>query len=172
MPGSWYDRLLNVYRHVTHDDRLQCSERLLPTNSQDGHRQFHLFEDFVVFHIGGECCELREASPHASGLCVGGCEEISGGFVRLRRIAREIVPDSVEVDALPTCDKPLGIRTVEVEMPDARILENRAPRLDAGNGSVHYNQTLNSVRVHRGVGVSDHVADVVSDDEGLVESEC
>ena len=37
---------------------------------------------------------------------------------------------------------------------------------------VHYNQTVNLVRVHRGIGVSDHVADVVSDHESSVESEC
>lgn len=40
---------------------------LLPADSQNGHRQFHLLENFVVCRIGGERRELREASPHASG---------------------------------------------------------------------------------------------------------
>src|SRR5438445_9994261 len=171
MTGSRDDRLLYVDRHVTHDHCLQRTERLLPADSQDGHREFHLLENFVVCRIGGECGELREASPHASGLCVGGCEEISGSFVGFRWIAREIVPDSVEIDALATCDKPLCVGTVEVEMPDARIQENRVPRLDAGNGRVHHHQTVNLVRVGRSVGVSDHVADVVGDYKSFVESE-
>src|SRR5205807_8861822 len=99
-----------------------------------------------------------------------GSVEISSGFVRFRQIAHENVPESVQIDSLPTCNKPLGVRAVEVEMPDARTKENRVPRLDAGNRRVHYDQTVNLVRVHRGVGVSDHVADVVSDDRGSVES--
>src|ERR1700682_1998353 len=140
-------------------------------NGQDWHRQFHSLENSVIRCILRKRCELREASPHAARLCVSGCEEISGSFVRFRRITCEIVPDSVEIDAFPSCYKPLGIGPVEVEMPDARIQENGVPWLDAGNRCIHDDQTINLVLVHRGIGVSDHVADVVSDDGSVVESE-
>src|SRR5215469_18093535 len=81
VPRVRYDCLLYVDCQVPHDHRFQRSERLFPSDRQYWHGQFHLLENFVVCCIGGERRELREASPHASGLRVGGGEEISRGFV-------------------------------------------------------------------------------------------
>src|SRR2546429_8932335 len=100
MPRTGNDGLLNVCRNVTHDHGLQCAKGLLAPNSQHGHRQLRLLEDFIVLRVLRKRSELRKPSPHSSRLRVGCCEEASGGFVRLTRIARKVIPYAVEIDAL------------------------------------------------------------------------
>ena len=85
-----------------------------------------LLEDFVVLRILRKRSELREAGSHSSRLSISGGEEISSGFIRFAQIAREVVPDPVEINAFAALDQPLRIRSMKVEMPDAGILQYRS----------------------------------------------
>ncbi len=51
------------------------------------------------------------------------------------------------------------------------IFDDVVPWGDAGNGCVHDDEAVDFVGVEGGVGVGDHVADVVRDDGGVVEAE-
>src|SRR6266568_2039701 len=86
---------------MTHDHRLEGAEGLLSTYRHHRHRQLHLLENLVVLRILGECGKLREPCPHSTRLRVGGRKEISGGLVRLTRVAGKVVPYPVKVDTLP-----------------------------------------------------------------------
>src|SRR4029077_16830655 len=147
------------------------TKRLLSADSQYGHRQLHPLENFIILCVLGKRRELGEPSPHSAWLCISGGKEISGRLVRLGQIASEVIPNSIEVDALAASHEPFGIRTMKIEMPNTGVQQNLLPRLDAWNRCVHYNQPLNFVRIHCSVGVSPHIADVVCDPKRLVISQ-
>ena len=102
---------------------------------------------------------------------VGGCKKISGCFIGLGGVPREVIPDAIKVDALPPGHKPFGIRAMKIEMPNSRTLQNLGPRLDSRNRCVHHDEPLNFVRVHRSIRISHHVADVMGHHESSVVSE-
>src|SRR5208283_3046947 len=112
---------------MTHDHSLQGTEGLLSADRHHGHSQLRLFENLVVLRILGERGKLREPSSHSPGLRIGSGKKISGGFVWLTRIRRKVIPYPVKVDALSACHQPFRIRSMKVEMPNPRILENFAP---------------------------------------------
>src|SRR5258708_39812863 len=142
MSGAGDVFFLQVDRDVTHDPRLERAEGFLAPHRHYRHGQLRLFQDLVVFCILGERGKLREAGPHSTWLRVSGCKEISGSLIGLARIAGKVVPYSVKVDTLSTCDQALRIGTVEVEMPDPTTLQNFTPWIDAGHRRVHNNQPL------------------------------
>src|SRR5882762_5229938 len=102
---------------MTHDHCLEGAEGFLSTHCHHRHRQLRLFEDLVVLRILGERGKLREPSPHSTRLRVSSSKEISGGLVRLTRIAGKVVPYPVKIDTLPACHQPFRIRSMEVEVP-------------------------------------------------------
>src|SRR6202165_2062532 len=156
---------------MTHDHSLEGTEGLLSTHRHHRHGQLRLVEDLVVLCILGKRGKLRESGPHSTWLRLSGDKEISGGLVRLTRIAGKVVPYPVKVDTLPTCHQPLRIRSMEVEVPNPGILQNLAPGIDPGDRRVHNNQPLNLIGISRGVGGCNHVADGVSNNNCLVVSQ-
>src|SRR5580698_8971151 len=104
---------------VAHDLGLQRAEGFLSADSQHRYGQHGFLKDLIVFCVLREGGQLREACAHYTRDGVSGSEEIASRFVRLRRVCAEVIPDAVEVDALASGNKPLRIRAVEVEMPDA-----------------------------------------------------
>src|SRR5579872_2770352 len=143
MPRTGNDGLLNVCRNVTHDHGLQCAKGLLAPNSQHGHRQLRLLEDFIVLRVLGERSELRKAGTHSSRLRIGCSKKVSRGLVGFARITRKVVPNAIKIDTFAACNKPFRVRTMKVEMPNTRIQEYFVPWFDPGNRSVHYNQPFN-----------------------------
>src|SRR6267154_5851794 len=156
---------------MPHEYGLEGSKRLFPTYRHHRHSQLRLFENLVVFGILGERSKLSEAGPHSAWLRVSGGKEISGDLVRLTSIAGKVIPNSVKVDTLPAGHQPFRIRSMEVEVPNPGIQENLVPGIDPRDWRVHNNQPLNLVGVRRGVGVRDHVTDVVSSNKRLVVSQ-
>src|SRR6266581_3898796 len=92
-----------------------------PPTAITGIVSFCLFEDLVVLRILGECGKLREPCPHSTWLRVAGRKEISGGLVRLTRIAGTVVPYPVKVDTLPPFHQSFRIRSMEIEVPNPGI---------------------------------------------------
>src|SRR5215469_14703842 len=145
---------------------------LLTSYSQYRHGQLRLLENLVVFGVLGESCELSKTGAHSAGLGVGRCKEVSGGFIRLAAVAREVIPDTVEIDALAASDKPLCVGAVKMEMPDAGIEQDFIPRLNSGDRSVHYDEAFDFIGIKGSVGVTHHVSNVVSNDGGAVIAQC
>src|SRR5438477_10730318 len=106
---------------MAHDYSLQRTEGLFSPYRHHRHGQLGLFEDLIVLRILGESGKLREPGPHSTWLRVSGGKEISGGLVRLSRIAGKVVPYSVKVDTLAARHQPFCIRSMEVEVPNAGI---------------------------------------------------
>src|SRR5437899_6002682 len=94
----------------------------------------------------------------------------AGRFVDLRRVAGELVPEAVEVDALAAGNQALGIRAAEVEVPQRGHAHDLVPRWDAGYRRIYHDQAACLVGIARRVGISYHHADVVADDVGLVDA--
>src|SRR5579863_2793237 len=161
MSGASNHCFSNIGCYVTHDNGLQRAEGLLSADGKHRHRELVLLEDLIVLGILRERGKLREPSSHPAWLCVGCREEVSGGFVRFSRIGREVVPDSVEVNAFPALHKPFCIRTVKVEVPDARILKDLTPWLDPWNWSIHHYEPFNLVWIGSSIRICHHVSDIV-----------
>ena len=66
------------------------------------------------------------------------CKEISGCFVRLPGIAREVVPNAVEIDALASSHQALRVWAMKIEVPHSGILQYLAPWFDSRDGCVHH----------------------------------
>src|SRR5260370_7530578 len=142
---------------MTHDHSLKGTEGLLSTYRHHRHRQLGLFEALIVFRILGERGKLSEPRPHSTGWRISGGEKIPSSLVGLTRIAGKVIPNPVEVDTLPACHQPFGIRSMKVEVPNSGILENLGPGVNARNWRVHNHQPLNLIGLNRGFAVSNHV---------------
>src|SRR3984885_2804688 len=161
MSGASNHCFSNIGCYVTHDDGLQRAEGLLSADGKHRHRELLLLKDLIVLGILRERGKLCEPGSHPSWLCVGCCEEVSGGFVRFPRIGRKIVPNSVEVDAFTSLHEPLCIGPVKVEVPDAGILQNFAPGINSRNWSIHHYQPFNLVWIGSSIRICHHVSDIV-----------
>ena len=97
-----------------HDDGHGRPERLFPADRQDRHRQLALGKQcLIVERVLIERGELRKAGMHGAGPGVQLGVMLPRRFVELLRIGREFVPEAIEIDALATCNQPLGIRASE-----------------------------------------------------------
>lgn len=169
--GVGDDGFANVDGDVAHDDDLGCADGFRSAYGEDGHGEFRAGEDFVVFCVLGEGFEVLETSVHGSGFGVLGGVELSRGFVGLGGAGAEVVPDAVEVDALAALYEAVFVGTPEGEVPEPVVFDDVVPGRDAGEGRVHDDEAVDLVGVEGGIGVGDHDADVMRDDEGVVEAE-
>ncbi len=169
--GVGHDSFSHVNGDVSHDDGLGCAKGFASADGEYGHGEFGLLKDFVVFHILREGFEVSEARAHGAGFGVLGGVELSRRFVGLCGTGAEVIPDAVEIDALAALHETLFLRTPEGEVPELVVFYDVVPGGDARQRSVHDDQTLDLIGVERGVGVSDHDADVVRDDKGAVKAE-
>ena len=62
-------------------------------------------------------------------------------------------------------------RTTEAEVPDARVVVDRLPALDAGQKGVHQDEPLDLRRELRGIGIGHHQPDVMADDPRFLDPE-
>jgi hypothetical protein len=86
----------------------------------------------VVDRILREGRELIERRPHRAGSRVKSGVVAARGFVDRPRIGRQLVPEAIEIDALPAFDQPLDVRAAEIEMPPPGAADDLVPGPDAG----------------------------------------
>src|SRR4051812_18962067 len=108
---------------------------------------------------------------HGAGAGVEGSVMLPGGLAEAVRICGELVPKTVEIDALATGNEPFHIRAAEAEMPEQRVLEDLLPGADAGDRSVDQRKSCDPVAVLGREREADHVADIVRDQIGLPYAE-
>src|SRR5438045_9736670 len=89
---------------------------------------------------------------------------LARGFSESGRIGGELVPRSIEVDALAAGDESLHIRAAKAEMPEERVFEDFLPWSDARQRRIHQNKPRDPAWVLRCEGIADHIADVVGDE--------
>src|SRR4029450_5992331 len=93
---------------IAHDNRLRRAEGLLPADSQYGHGESRALEDPVVLDVLRKRGELSKPGAHGAGFGVLRRVIRACGLVRPARIARECIPDAVQIDALAPADETLG----------------------------------------------------------------
>ena len=93
------------------------------------------------------------------------------GLVDLRRVARELVPKAIEIDARASRHEPLGIRAPERKVPEQGIAHDLVPGRDAGNRRIHDHQLLRPVGIAGGIGIGDHGADIVPDNGRPIDAQ-
>ena len=79
----------------------------------------------------------------------------------MRRVRREVVPEMLEVDALASLHKRFGRWSIEAEMPDAGIVVNCFPSLDARKEGIHEDKFASLRRELRRICVGNHQSDIV-----------
>ena len=82
-------------------------------------------------------------------------------FVDALWICRKLVPEPVQVDALPTGDQTLLVGSAEIEVPDLGRAFDGLPVADARQRSVDYSPTCDARGILRGERVAHHVPNVV-----------
>ena len=55
-------------------------------------------------------------------------------------------------------------------MPKQRMAPEVVPGWDAGNRRIHHHQLLSLVGIASGIGIGDHGAEIVPDDDRLIEA--
>src|SRR5439155_18122259 len=159
--GTWHHRFADVAGDIAHDDRLYRAERLLPADGQHGHGEPRALKDSVVLGVLRERAEVREPGPHRARLRVLSRVEVACGLVWLAWIAREGIPDAIQIDALAPSHQTLGVGTPKREVPQRRGAHDVVPGGDARERRIHDHEPLDLVRVTRRVRIRDHDADVV-----------
>src|SRR5262245_5903090 len=75
----------------------------------------------------GEGGELHETGMHCAWHRVEPGIVRSRGFAEARRVGRKLVPEAVEIDALPAGYQPLHVRPTKTKVPEQRVLEDLLP---------------------------------------------
>src|SRR5437660_10496121 len=153
---------------MTHDHSLHGTEGLLSTYRHHRHSQLRFFTDPVVLCVLRERRKLSEPGPHPARLRISGGKEISGGVVRLTRIAGKVIPYPVKVDTLSACHQPFRVRSTEIEVPAAGTEGSPVPAINSGDRRVHTSQPLTLPGVTRGVGACVHAVHHTRSDNGFV----
>ena len=139
-------------------------EAFSPGQHQHRHLQFGPGEAGEVLGVLLEGAEHLEACPHGAGLRIGCRIELPVGLGnRAGGIGREVVPEMLEVDALPTVDERQRRLAVEVEMPQVPQQPDACPIAHAGKKRVHQHDAVDFGRILGGIGVGHHQPDIVAD---------
>ena len=89
----------------------------------------------------------------------------------MRFVCGKVVPKVLEICALAALNQRFGSRTVKAEVPEVGVVVNCPPPSYAREEGIHHNQFFHLGRKLRGVGVSDHEADVVANDFCFLDTE-
>src|SRR5262249_54205819 len=94
---------------------------------------------------------------------------ISSVFAEPAGRGRELVPETVEINAFAPGDEALHVRTAEAKMPEQRVFEGFFPWSDARQRRVNQSKQCDALRMQRGKRIADHVANVVGPQRGTLD---
>ena len=83
----------------------------------------------------------------------------------------QLVPEAIEVDALPALHQTLLVRTPKIEVPQRRVTNDVVPVADSGERCIDYHPTRDPVRKLSSQRIADHIADVMCDQICLLDLE-
>ena len=156
---------------VAHHDRLVGTEGLLATDRKDRHGELRGHRRQVFLSILPDGAKLSESRMHRAWQGVELGIVLPRRLVDLRRIAGELIPETVEIDTLTSRHETLHVRPAEIEMPEQRAAHDLVPRRNSGDWCIHHHQFLGLVGIAGRIGIGDHGSDVVPDDRRMIEAE-
>src|SRR5438093_10439735 len=144
--------------------------RLLTRQDEHRHGKGRAAERGEVLGIALEVTEVLEARAHGAGLRVRSCVEptIYLGH-RALPVGREVVPEVLEIDALPAFHQRQRHLAMKVEVPQIAQEPHVLPIADAWQQGVQQDDPLRSLRELGGIGIRHHQPDVVADDADAIE---
>ena len=130
--GVGHERFLHIRGGLTHDGRHHGSKRKLAADSEHWHFELAAGQKrLVIDGVLREGAKLREARAHRPRHRIERRVVLTLLLVEAFRIALELIPEAVEVDALTTLDQAFHIGAAEAKLPHARIFLDLSPGLHA-----------------------------------------
>src|SRR5205823_1923052 len=83
----------------------------------------------------------------------------------------EVIPDAVEINSLAALDEVLYVGAPVGEVRQAVVFDDFVTGCYAGDRGVHDNESHDFIGVECGIGVGNHDADIMRDNNGTVEAE-
>jgi len=131
------DDALDVFSNEATLAYQELARGLLTSQHQHRHRQLAAREAFEILGVLLEGPEHLEPRSHGTWLCIGRRIELAIDFRnRAGWVGGEVVPEMLEVHALPTLDERQRGLAVEVEMPEVAEQPHVLPVADARQESV------------------------------------
>src|SRR6266403_2370835 len=129
VPGVGHDGARDVAGGELHMIGHVLTEKLFGTDGQ--HRRSDLAvlgeQRLVVSGVLAECPKLLEGVVHRMRPCVQGSKVLPRVFIDPLGVCGQIVPEAIEVDALPALHQTLLVRTPEIEVPQHRAANDVVP---------------------------------------------
>src|SRR5262245_15534761 len=139
------------------------SEGFLATQSEYRHGEFTFGKKvLVVDGILVKCGKLHEPGMHSALHGVPTRITIASVFAEPAGRGRELVPETVEINAFAAGDEALHVRTAKAKMPEQRVFEDFFPWSDTGQRRVNQSKPCDALWMLRGKRIADHIANVVA----------
>src|SRR5262249_32663254 len=160
---------LDVSSGKAHHLGHSLSEGFLATQSEHRHGEFTFGKKvLVVDGILVKCGKLHGPGMHAALHGVQTRIMIASVFEPAGR-GRELVPETVEINAFAAGDEALHVRTAKAKMPEQRVFEDFFPWSDIAQRRVNLSKPCDALRMLRGKRIADHVANVVGHQRRAVD---
>src|SRR3979409_2551035 len=104
--------------------------------------------------------------------CVQGSIVLPRIFIDPPGITGQLVPEAIEVDALPALHQTLLVRTPEIEVPQHRAASDVVPIAYSGQRCIDHHPARDPDRILSSQRKTDHIADVMCDQVCLLDLEC
>src|SRR5215510_14446660 len=106
-------------------------------------------------HSAGACVESRIVAPRRLLDSLG--------------IGRQLIPETIQVDAFAALDQPLNVRSAEIEVPQSRAADDFVPGADSRQWRVDHDPACYTRRTLCSKRVTNHVADVMRDESSCLD---
>ena len=150
------------------------AEKLLGTDGKHRHGDLAALGEqrLVVGGVLAECSKLLEGIVHRMRPCVQGSIVLPRIFIDPLGVSGQLVPEAIEVDALPALHQTLLVRTPEIEVPQHRAASDVVPIAYSGQRCIDHHPARDPDRILSSQRIADHIADVMCDQVCLLDVEC
>src|SRR6202041_3747425 len=106
-----------------------------------------------------ECPKLLERIVHRMRPCVQGSKVLPRIFIDPLGVSRQLVPEAIEVDALPALHQTLLVRTPEIEVPEHRAASDVVPIAYSGQRCIDHHPAPDPDRILSSNRMADYIAE-------------
>src|ERR1700737_3683983 len=136
------------------------AEKLLGTDAKYRHGDLAALGEqrLVVGGVLAEYPKLLEGIVHRLRPCVQGSKVLPRIFIDPLRISGKLVPEAIEVDALPALHQPSLVRAPEIEVPQHRAANDVVPIAYSGQRCIDHHPARDPARILSSQRKTDHIA--------------
>src|SRR6266446_1191879 len=140
VPGVGHDAARDVAGGELHMIGHVLTEKLLGTDGKHRHGDLTALGEqrLVVSGVLAECPKLLEGIVHRMRPCVHGSKVLPRVFIDPLGVCGQLVPEAIEVYALPALYETLLVRTSEIEVPQRRAANDGVPIADPGQRCIDH----------------------------------